>query len=371
LLTYTQASAGGDYTTAPTISQASTAPVALTKSFNPALFATGPLDFFGGDPYWAFGSVVRAKRGTGFTESRYETIFDGSSICFYLENSAYPSFTVLAGNPDGPLTYVKGTGGVTLLTTANGVYVTITFPSRGIYRVAIEREYQSGIQGLYIEPTAQAWRPNKPHITALVVGDSITGGTGASFYGSAWEYVTGRALGWDIWSDGVGGSGYLAGTPFSDPTRTSLLTLKPFDVVVIAGGINDANATNAPGVQSAAASYFASVRAALPNALIVVLGAWAGSTGPSTGPNSVSDVESKIKAAFNVFADFNSVFIPVSTDNQPWIYGTGHVAAPAGSGNADLYVGGLDGTDLTHPNDAGHSMLGKRCATALRGALGF
>lgn len=375
MLTTPVVTATGVLPSPPTVSQTTTAPPALTKVFNTAQFAAGALDFFGGAPYTPFGSVVRARIGGGFSGSRMDTVFEGTSLCFYLEDNSSPAsamlFRLLAGDADSnTMQYVGSSGSPTVFTTANGLYVALTFPTSGVYRVAVERQYAAGVQGLLVEPTSQAWRPYQPHITALVVGDSYTGGTGSSVYGNSWEYVLGRELGWDIWANGVGGSGYLAGVPFSDSTRTALLSLKPFDAVVIAGGINDAGATYGPNVQAAAAAYFATVRSLVPDALIVVLGAWPGSTGPSTGTNSVTDVEAKIKAAFTAFNDGNSIFIPVSGANQPWIYGSGHVSAPTGAGNADKYIGGTDGNDVTHPNDAGHDLLGRRCAHALRAALG-
>lgn len=358
---------------AVTIAQSATAPAGLTRVVNPrAGIAAGttPMAAYGGTLVdGTFGSLVRIRRGsTGFTTSRFESLVDGAAVAFNLDAGTAPgTFRVLVDNR-----YIGANGTPTNFLPADGGYVTLTFPNRAVRKVAIEREYQAGVQGILTEPTAQVWRPSDRPLTFFMVGDSYTGGTGSVFRGGGWAYVLGHLLGLNMIDDGVGGSGYTRTgfATFGSAARIALATETAYDVIGVAGGVNDSitgtGADTPAGLTAAALSYYQALRAGQPRALIVVFGAWAGGTGPSTDRK---DAETAIKAAFDAWADPFSIFIPINTDPYPWVYGQGRVASPTGTGNADLLLGGLDGTDATHPNDSGHIEIGRRGARALVGVV--
>jgi hypothetical protein len=70
------------------------------------------------------------------------------------------------------------------------------------------------------------------------------------------------------------------------------------------------------------------------------------------------------------FNDPYCKFIPQTTDpSGSWINGTGRTGATNGTGNADIYIGGVSGTDTTHPNDLGHLYLAYRAANRIATAI--
>jgi hypothetical protein len=82
-------------------------------------------------------------------------------------------------------------------------------------------------------------------------------------------------------------------------------------------------------------------------------------------PFAVTAAETAIQAAVTEFNDPYTAFIPCTNDTAgPWLFGTGNTVSPIGDGNADLYIG----SDGSHPNDAGHSYLGRMCALGIRRA---
>jgi lysophospholipase L1-like esterase len=105
-------------------------------------------------------------------------------------------------------------------------------------------------------------------------GDSLTEGIGApSGRGYAWQ--TAELLDWPVAVvDGVSGSGFLApgrGRPM--PERVAAVVASDPDVVVVAGGTNDAfQGYDAAAIQAAATDVLTGLRAGLPDATIVVLG---------------------------------------------------------------------------------------------------
>lgn len=358
----------GVFDTITTVTQSGAQDGALTRSFNLAnTLVNSPIKALGGNLSTPFGAIVRSVRApSGYVGSGFEVMIDDSACQFLIEVvSGNTNFQIII---DGK--YVGSGTTQTLFTTASGAYVKLAWASRGVHRVRIEREFAAGLGGLYISPTGGAYRPQNPYPKMFVVGDSFSLGTGATIYPNAWEYVAARQLGMDVTCDAVGGTGYAnpgLGVPIVDSTRRTILAAQPYDLVVIAAGLNDANATYAPQVSAAATAYYPQVRAIQPNALISVMGSFAGATGPSTGANSVAAVEQSIKAAFDAWADPLSVYIPVSDAVQvkPWIYGTGRIGATNGSGNSDIYTS----ADGTHPPDAGHRHLGFRAAQAINGAV--
>jgi len=331
---------------------------------------TLPVRVFGGEAITPFGTTVRGilpKTGGsgGYFSPRFECMVEGTQICFTLDTTQ-TKFRVIA---DG--SYV-GAGGVpTVFNTSAGTFVLVTFATAGVHRVGIEREANGAITAIARPATSQLWRPDPAPIRALIVGDSYTQGTGASFEQNGWARQMALRLGWDAIIQAFGSTGYLAAgatSPFGSADRLNFVNAQSYDLVIVAGGINDTTASYAPQVQASATAYYRAIRAAQPDAAILVLGAWAGSTGPSTGANSVTAVEQAIRDAVAAVGDPMCRFVPVSLNdatNRPWIFGTGRAGATNASGNSDLYIG----SDGTHPNDAGHAHLGARGAAAVTAAL--
>jgi len=207
-------------------------------------------------------------------------------------------------------------------------------------------------------------------IKCVVTGDSYTAATGASSTSLSWVSILGNLLGFrDTRACGIGGTGYLApatGTAWKCRDHISDVTTPAPDVVIFAHGANDASYSSAAVTAEALLNYQA-VRSALPNAIIIVLGPWALASGPSA---SILSTEAAISAAVTAFNDPYCKFIPQTTDpSGSWINGTGRTGATNGTGNADIYIGGVSGTDTTHPNDLGHLYLAYRAANRIATAI--
>jgi lysophospholipase L1-like esterase len=355
-----------------TVAQSAAAPGGVADIGNiAAMIAPGtlPMRVFGGDPQTPFGTTVRGALprtggGGGYFAPRFECMLEGTQICFKLDSAA--NFRVIADNA-----YV-GSGGVpTLFNISAGVHVLVTFAAAGVHRVGVERLGNGAVDAL-LKPTAsQIWKPDPAPVRALVIGDSYSAGSGASFEQNSWARQMGLRLGWDVVINAQGGTGHAnpSGTGgfsiFGSADRMNYVTAQPYDAVIVAGGINDATAAYAPQVAANALAHFQAIRAAQPHAVILALGAWAGSTGPGTGSNSVTAVEQSVQAAASATGDPMCRFVPVSTGARPWIFGTGKVGATNGSGNSDIYIG----ADGTHPPDAGHAYLARRAADAVVATL--
>lgn len=205
----------------------------------------------------------------------------------------------------------------------------------------------------------------KPRI--VLVGDSYSGGTGANIAGLAaatqsFRWLLAWSLGADVqldWSSN-GGSGYISGGTsnknFSDATRIAGVVSRNPKLVLVAGGINDSGQSQA-AEQAAAQTYLGQLRAAGVSAPILVLGAWPAATGPGAG---ILTVESGIQAAVAAVNDPYIAFQAVASNPRGSITnGTGRSGATNGTGNSDVLIGGIDGTDSTHPTNAGHQAIEK------------
>jgi lysophospholipase L1-like esterase len=201
------------------------------------------------------------------------------------------------------------------------------------------------MSGFVGDVTDTFWAPRTANRIKLGwIGDSYSQG----YQGI--PYLTGRLLGWDIEIDSTdGGTGYqtaAAGSTFL--TRVPDMVAAAPDVVVVAGGINDA----APGLQAAATSVLSGLRAGLPDAPIYVVGPWC-------PPGSTYSAQSAKYTAMQgaVAAVSNCIFI----DPHTWFTGTGNTSNIIGDGNSDVYIQ----SDNTHPNTVGRSYLAGRMADAI------
>lgn len=207
-------------------------------------------------------------------------------------------------------------------------------------------------------------------IKCVITGDSYTAATGASSTNLSWANIVGNLLGFrDTRACGIGGTGYLApatGTAWKCIDHISDVTTPSPDVVIFAHGANDASYSTAAVTAEALLNY-QTVRAALPNAVIIVLGPWALASGPSA---SILATEAAILAAVTAFNDPLCKFVRQTTDPAgSWINGTGRTGATNGTGNADIYIGGVAGTDTSHPNDLGHLYLARRASNGVATAI--
>ncbi|MFG1259134.1 SGNH/GDSL hydrolase family protein [Xanthobacter flavus] len=216
------------------------------------------------------------------------------------------------------------------------------------------------LYGYNVTANRRVWHPTYAgEPLAMVFGDSYTDGVGSTNIRRTMVNACGSALGIsNMIASGAGGTGYINNgssakfiTRIADISRFGAL-----DLLVIAGGINDAGNSQA-SVTTAATDFLNAVIAAQPKAIIAVCGPFrAPSLNPSQG---VSD---GIKAAFNAVKDSKRMFF-IDTFANNWQNGTGKIGATNGTGNSDFYIINSDGV---HPSDDGHEYLGTNLAEAIK-----
>lgn len=177
---------------------------------------------------------------------------------------------------------------------------------------------------IYKEADDQVWPvENQNRFRMAFEGDSITVGSYICAYRPRYwiERIVGDHLGCDaVYNNAVGGTSLIN----NGTTKTTYLDRLPDlvafapDVVFFGGVQNDIgnNATyNSTTRQAAALAYFQALRAALPNALVVVVGAQAlYNQSLTAGSGTLYEAETDIKTAFTTWADPTSLFIPLATD---------------------------------------------------------
>lgn len=260
---------------------------------------------------------------------------------------------------------ISATALVHAATAGGTVYALLDFgTSTATHKVRIEYQASSSFGQVDVGPTYSVWAPSDEHsVRVCTVGDSVDGGTGAVLAAGAWSKYLGKLLGWaDVRQVSYGGTGFTnnAGTlnTFGSALRVSDVVAHSPDLLIISASQND-DASTAAAITAAALAAFRAYRTALPGVPIVVMGADAGSSGPSATRLANS---AAVKAAFDTWADSRSWWVPNCADpSGSWQSGTGTTGGPTGTGNRDRF-----GFDASHPNDAGHRYLGQRAAAAFR-----
>ncbi|GGL77083.1 hypothetical protein GCM10009706_14420 [Curtobacterium citreum] len=186
-------------------------------------------------------------------------------------------------------------------------------------------------------PTFASSLPDKPR--AVFFGDSYVEGTGASTPAKRWTTLVAQKEGWIEINLGQGGTGYVNGGPDqgqADQYASRIAKIKAArpDIVVIAGSQNDLLFPT-DQVDSAIKDTLVQIRAAVPDAKIVVYGPVnPGEIKPATRTNDAATSA----AAQAIGADYISSISPTSTYESP----------------ADYW------TDGQHPSDSGHQHIADR-----------
>ena len=243
-------------------------------------------------------------------------------------------------------------------------FIVLDFTSvggRAARKITLEGSQDNAIYSINVGTTEGLYTTEGDVIKAVIIGDSVTAGQGATFIGDSYAAVMGDCLGLrNMIISGSGGCGWVSnqsGTnlKYRDRLIPDLLNVAP-DVAFMEGGLNDGTFTPAQ-IQdevTACIQQYASVLGSTP---LFVMGVFAGTSGPSS---LITNEEVAVKAAVSAFNSPTVIFIPISGDVPPWTSGLGNTGAPTGVGNCDIY-----NTDATHPNTLGHAFLGKRAADAV------
>ena len=309
------------------------------------------------------------------------------------------SGTVMTGGGEEALTFSNNSAGT--LVAGSGYLFNIDFGSAR--QRVIEIESISPFGGIWHDPTTSLSRGPASSLVSAAVGDSIVGGAGTSRRTSNWSLRAAQLIGCDETTNiAIGGTGLTVGVGTSDLlTRLpDLIAVKP-DVIWILTGQNDQG--NAGSVFAAAANtYFAAVKAALPKAIVFVMGMWTignasatrismnetlraeaatagfgfidmidptgkGRTAPLwTASTSyalgdvVRDVATSAPYVCIVAHTSTSTWNSANWQATSWIYGTGKEGAVTGLGNSDVMIQ----SDGIHQTAIANDLIERRVAAA-------
>jgi lysophospholipase L1-like esterase len=255
---------------------------------------------------------------------------------------------------------------------------------------------QAPFNAIAIGPQDTLYPPRtKRQFPTYILGDSFTEGAigltqGATDHFKSWAFQLCELMGWDHpMIDGEGGTGYVNDSgidaPYKKPFPQRIVDdvaplpehLRPKQVVV-AGGFNDPTNTQSEkdAFSAAATLTFQRLADELPGVPVwVVMFVNVGNVG--TDLQTRRDLlKAAALAAPNVVAFIDTIagtwfpgpLCDVPGPDEPgvaWNTGTGHIGAPTGTGNSDLFRS----ADLIHPSPAGHEMLASRVAAAITQSL--
>jgi lysophospholipase L1-like esterase len=246
--------------------------------------------------HYTTGQGAAAKINTSFFNTCTGADWDllGSTFPNYYFITQ-PSPTVGAGSNVGQIEfdvqclnfeiYGKGNNGLVRLwvddelvsTTAtqytndgNTYFLPVTFASVGRRKIRIEH-YNFAFAGIVLPATGSVFPSGNNRAKCLLIGDSFAGSTGATYAIDGFPQQMAAYLNWDVWSAAQGGSGYVNPGVYTGKfaSRVSQYASYQFDVVMVAGGINDAQASYYASVQTEAAALFTSIQSTWPNAKVI------------------------------------------------------------------------------------------------------
>lgn len=212
-------------------------------------------------PNYNYGKVSSPATGYGSTCLRIEFVVDCLAFeIMYKGETANFRLWVDGELVSASVTAVPNNGSTN--------WLPVTFAARGVYRIMIEADSGFKFGGVVVGPNDSVMPATVRRPKCLLIGDSFAGGSGSS---TAFGYVYQLAnrLGWDIWNQAQGGSGYTAVGAYTGNfgSRIAAHAAIPFDIVLFAGGINDAGAQTT--LQADAEAAFALAKTTWPKALVM------------------------------------------------------------------------------------------------------
>lgn len=267
----------------------------------------------------------------------------------------------------------------TAFATVDPAYITLTLDG-GPHRCEFETSLATSLLRIRVPGTATIRKPTQAvdRVTALYSGDSYSPGYGSQYAQmGSWAWTCARLTGVDDPRIvALPGTGYLQqDNTTSAPPILSQIPYWPIvhsdladangkmpgvHKVYFAAGYNDSSNFTPAQIQAQAVMCWQAARAMCPNALIIVVANWSGVLGPTN--SNILNTEDALLAAFRLWGDGNSLFIPVNRAKPAWITGTGKVGAVTGDGNADFFM--ANENPRTHPSFAGHGWVASRVAAA-------
>lgn len=306
-----------------------------------------------GGNWYSDGNIPTGPQAMWQGEFMIDTTAFELIVCVVTNNSFTYRFWVDGElvTPDAPA--VTGSGN-------NYYHLKVEFSSKALRHIRFEMT-GGRLWAVTALPTDSLFAVEEPLGERMVaIGDSYTEATGATGRFDSWAWEVGHRLGLkDVYASGLGGTGYLqtngSRVKFRDRIAADCIALNPA-LVIVAGGHNDTGAT-AGSLTTEAAALFAQLRAGLPSARIVVVS-------PFAEGNTVTNYRTVRDAVLSGAAGYYDLAIDTLAPTDLWIAGTGNAGAPAGNGNADIFVG----SDGAHYTKAGYRYVGGRIAQKIAAA---
>jgi len=196
---------------------------------------------------------------------------------------------------------------------------------------------------------------------AVFLGDSYAEGSQVEVP-QRYVSIVSEAMHWTLENRSEGGTGYVTDGPVQFPDRApftdridEIIALHP-DVVVVAGGLNDANRDYSEDeLRAAISATFGKLQEGLPDATIIALGPIWPDGKPNRSVIQVNDIIREVAVAADIpYID------PITS---PWITGSRNGLV---EGNRDKYIG----EDGTHPSVEGQAYIARKLIEELT-ALGI
>ncbi|MDV8023649.1 SGNH/GDSL hydrolase family protein [Rhodococcus sp. IEGM 1330] len=190
-------------------------------------------------------------------------------------------------------------------------------------------------------PVLERSIPDSVPVVAFL-GDSYSRGIGASTTGKRWTTLVSAAMGWSELNLAEGGSGYTTtylGQKTDYGIKMDVIAAAQPDIVVVSGGRNDYEAGTATVTGAVALSLFEAIKAAAPDAeLMVTSPIWDSTEPPADFATLINGVKS---AAAQADAQYLDIGEPLA-------------------GRPDM----ID-PDGLHPNDAGHRAIAEQTTNTM------
>lgn len=261
-------------------------------------------------------------------------------------------------------------GGVALI-SGGQCWIKLDFPAGTrklrTFRVWHPNGGDNRFADVYITNRDLVQAPTYETVRAAFISDSIFAGSswGPFLPGGSMPQRISSALGWDDpWNFTQGGTGYLnpatdgGGDYFTYRQRVAEAATRSPDAWVLFGSTNDGGYTSGQR-QAESLATLQAIRA-LSSAPIFMMGVWSVNSGTPA-------IEADLLAAFTVFNDSNSTFIPVSTPTVglPFITGAWNNSGHSAASNDGIAMS----SDAIHPFDVGTQIGAIRAANEIRAAL--
>ncbi|MEP6710545.1 MAG: SGNH/GDSL hydrolase family protein [Candidatus Saccharibacteria bacterium] len=334
-----------------------------------ALPAVWPVDCWGSMSVTSNTWTAKTSQAGVGSVATYRLMMDGDKLSIFTYATPFLIDLFIDGKPftGNPITPVA--------TPGFGVYGIQNFLFPSAKPRLIEFRMINGLVAIYTQKPYRIWKPpsalnpkvavvGDSYVYPAVMSDTVAGSiaTGA-FLKGAYQRMAATLGITSMTSDGVGGSGYLAGSPpYSNAARLAWLTnLNPDVIIVHGGGANDLyTGQTVANTVTAATNYFTTLRANHPNAKLVFV---EGFSPPLFTPSIFNPNYTAVRAGVQAnlaAAGVNTYFIDVATTRPP-IDGTGYVTAPTGGGNSDIYIG----SDTAHLTEKGNTYVQAFLATKI------